>query len=276
MRFGIQRAIGVSLLLVVGAGIGFTLSARAQQEHKIGYQDTPILPGGKWHVHDGTRPQPTIIDPGSASTQEAPGKPPSDAHILFDGTDLSKWIGDNGKPAAWVVSNGFMTITPKTRGIHTVEDIGDCQMHIEWSAPNPPRGRDQDRGNSGVIFFNKYEVQVLDSYENITYPDGQAASIYGSYPPLVNAMRKPGEWNVYDIFFNVPRFKDGKLEKPGYFTVIHNGVIVQNHVELLGDSFHRKMPAYTPHAPKGPLYLQDHGHPVRYRNIWYRELKDSD
>ncbi len=264
-----------AIVLVAGAAIGAALMAQVQ-ERKIGYQATPLLPGGKWHVHDGTRPQPKIIAPGTASTAEMPGRPPSDAVILFDGKDLSKWEGPGGKPAAWKVENGCMEITPKSGGVSTKESIGDCQLHIEWSAPNPPKGIDQSRGNSGVLFFNKYEVQVLDSYENKTYPDGQAASIYGTYPPLVNAMRKPGEWNVYDILFTVPRFEGGKLVKPGYFTVMHNGVVVHNHAELLGDSLHRQLPVSTPPPPRGPLFLQDHGSPVRYRNIWYRELKDYD
>ena len=158
----------------------------------------------------------------------------------------------------------------------TKDPIGDCHLHIEWSAPSPGRGSSQGRGNSGVLFFGRYEIQVLDSFDNKTYPDGQAASIYGTYPPLVNAMRKPGEWNVYDIIFTVPRFENDKLVKPGYFTVLHNGVVVHNHAELLGDSNHRALPTYRPHPPKGQLVLQDHGNPVRYRNIWYRELKDYD
>lgn len=274
---------------IAGAALGGTLVALharaldaqpaasiAGQEHGLGYQDTPMLPGGKWHVHDGTRPQPRIITPGTNSTQETPGKPPSDAIVLFDGKDLSKWQGPNGQPAGWEVRDGYMVVEPKAGSIATREPIGDCQLHIEWSAPTPPHGTSQERGNSGVLFFGRYEVQVLDSYDNKTYPDGQAAAIYGSYPPLVNAMRPPGEWNMYDIVFTVPRFEGDKLVKPGYFTVFHNGVLVQNHVELLGDSLHRQLPVYHPHPPQGPLVLQDHGNRVRYRNIWYRPLRPED
>src|SRR5437879_5191296 len=213
MVFRARRLIVVAPAVLAGALIGI-FAAKAQQNN-LGYQDTPMLPGGKWHVHDGTRPQPKVIDPGSFSTQETQGKAPSDAIVLFDGTDLSKWVADkDGGPAKWKVENGYAIIGGG--GIHTKDDIGDCQLHIEWSAPTPPKGSSQGRGNSGVIFFNRYEVQVLDSYDNQTYPDGQAASIYGSWPPLVNAMKKPGEWNVYDIVFIVPRFEDGKLTKPGY------------------------------------------------------------
>ena len=272
MRSGIRKTSLAGAILALGIGLG----AAAQQGRKIGYSDTPMLPGGKWHVHDGTRPQPKIIDPGTASTQDPAGRPPSDAIVLFDGKDLSKWEGPGGKPAGWKVENGYMEIAPKAGSIQTRDPIGDVQLHIEWSAPVPPKGIDQGRGNSGVLFFGRYEVQVLDSYDNQTYPDGQAASIYGTYPPLVNAMRKPGEWNVYDILFTVPRFEGEKLVKPGYFTVFHNGVCVHNHAELLGDSNHRQLPSYHPHPPKGALVLQDHGNPVRYRNIWYRELKDYD
>lgn len=268
-----RNMASIGLMLVVGATIGIAFAAQGQHDD-LGYQDTPML--GKWHVHDGLRPQPTVVDPGSFSTQDTPGKPPSDAIILFDGKDLSKWQGPNGKPAGWTVENGIATIKPGSGSITTKEDIGDCQLHIEWSSPTPPKGQGQGRGNSGVIFFGRYEIQVLDSYNAKTYPDGQAAALYGSYPPLVNASRPPGEWNIYDIIFTVPRFDGDKLIKPGYFTVLHNGVVVHNHVELLGNSNHRALPKYEPHPPQGPLLLQDHGNPVRYRNIWYRKLKNYD
>ena len=272
MKKTVRVTAGIAVLLALGAGL---VSARAKQAHDdLGYQDTPMLPGGKWHVHDGTRPQPKAIDPGTASVQDAPGKPPSDAIVLFDGKDLSRWKSGNGGPAPWKIENGYAEV--RGGSISTRDEIGDCQFHVEWTAPLVVKGKGQGRGNSGVLFFGRYEVQVLDSYDNPTYPDGQAAAIYGSYPPMVNAMRKPGEWEVYDIVFTVPRFEDGKLSKPGYFTVIHNGVVVQNHVELLGETQHRQFPKYNPHPPKGSVVLQDHGNPVRYRNIWYRELKSSD
>lgn len=272
-----RNVVGTGLLLAVGAGGGAALTARAQQQQTppkdtLGYQDTPLQANGKWHVHDGLRPQPPVIDPGTASTQDAAGKPPSDAVVLFDGTDMSHWT-DGGKPAAWKVENGYMEVTPKMGSITSKEQLGDVQLHVEWTAPTVIKGNGQGRGNSGVMFFNgKYEVQVLDSYNNPTYPDGQAAGIYNSYPPMANATRKPGEWNVYDIMFEVPRFDNGKLTRPGYVTVMHNGVCVQNHVELLGEGTHKVRAAYHAHNPTGPLMLQNHGNPVRYRNIWYRDL----
>lgn len=274
-KFSIWNAVGVAMVLVVGVA-GGALATRFVDDEHPGYQDTPLVPGQKWHVHDSMRPHPPIIDPGTASTQDTAGKPPSDATVLFDGTDLSHWT-DGGKPAAWKVENGYMEVTPKTGSIVSKDQLGDCQLHVEWSERTDVKGSSQGRGNSGVLFFGgKYEVQVLDSYKNLTYADGQAASIYGSWPPLVNAMRKPGEWQVYDILFTAPRFDGQKLSKPGYFTVFHNGVCVHNHVELLGETFHRKSAAYTPHGLTGPLMLQNHGDAVRYRNIWFRPLKDYD
>jgi hypothetical protein len=278
-----MRSIGLmTASLVVAAG--FALSVAAQQEKekpKLGYKDTPMLPGGKWHVHDGDRPQPAVITAGTSSTPEAPGKPPSDAVVLFDGTDLSKWVTRDGKPAGGKVEDGAMVIPgrgePGSGLIKTKDHFGDCQLHIEWAAPVPAKGRDQARGNSGIEIFSRYEIQVLDSYENLTYPDGQAAAIYGQYPPLVNASRPPGQWQTYDIVFNAPRFDgEGKLESPAYITLLHNGVLVHNHTAVLGGVAFRGQPKYTKHDPKGPIQLQDHGNPVRYRNIWIRELKDYD
>ena len=265
----------VAALAVLGS---VTWQSLAQNPSKmnVGYSDTPMQPNGKWHVHDGSRPQPTVITPGTFSTQEAPGKPPSDAVVLFDGTDLSKWRKEKGEPAGWKVENGYMVVTPKAGDIFTKDEFGDCQLHIEWSAPNPPKGESQGRGNSGIFFMTNFELQVLDSYQNVTYPDGQAAALYGQYPPLVNASRRPGEWQVYDVIFTAPRFSGGKLETPAHITVMHNGVFVHNHTALLGPTGHRMIGTYTPQEPKGPLKLQDHGDPVRYRNIWVRPLKSYD
>jgi hypothetical protein len=272
-RSSYRLALGLAAIAL--AVIGVAASA-LQNGRKVGYDDTPFLPGGKWRVHDGKRPQPRVIDPGSASTQEAPGKPPSDAVVLFDGTDLSHWQTDNGQPPRWKVENGYMVIPKNGGSLISKDQFGDCQLHVEFSTPNPPQGIDQGRGNSGVIIMGRYEIQVLDNYQNETYPDGQCGSIYGQYPPLVNASRKPGEWQTYDIVFTAPRFENGKLVKPAYATVFHNGVLVHNHAEILGAMAHRALPQYTPHDAKGPLLLQDHGNPVRYRNIWYRELKGYD
>jgi hypothetical protein len=260
------------LLLLVAASVALTAAPLpAADSTSLGYQDTPLIPGTKWHVHDGLRPQPPVVAPG------APGKAPSDAIVLFDGTDLSKWRAGNGKPSAWKVEDGAMVVPPKGTenggDIWTREEFGDVQLHIEFAVPSPPKGSGQARGNSGVFFFGRYEFQVLDSHENPTYPDGQAGSLYGQAPPLVNASRPPGEWQSYDIIFTAPRFQDGKLEAPAYVTAFHNGVLVQHHTPVLGATGHRTLAKYSPHGPKGPIKLQDHGDPMRFRNIWARPLK---
>lgn len=230
-----------------------------------------------WKIHDPDRPVPPVIDPGTASTQESPGRPPSDAIVLFDGKDLSKWQHDDGSPAKWKVENGYVEVVPKTGEMRTKESFGDCQLHVEFREPTPPHGESQERGNSGVFLQGLYEVQVLDSYDNKTYADGQASAIYGQYPPLVNAARPPGEWQWYDIVFHGARFDtDGKLTRPARFTVFHNGVLVQDNVEPSGPTAHGHRPPYKPTPEKLPLALQDHGNPVRYRNIWIRELKPGE
>ena len=236
----------------------------------VGYDDTPFLPDSKWRVHDGTRPQPRIVTP--ATTDAAP---PSDAIIQFNGTDLSKWSGREGE-AKWKVENGYMEATT-TGDIETYNHFGDCQVHLEWAAPAEVIGNSQGRGNSGVFLMGLYEIQVLDGYDNPTYADGLTASIYGEYPPLVNACRKPGEWQTYDIIFEAPSWKNDHLVKAAYITVIHNGVVVHHRKKALGPTGHRNVANYeTPHAPTGPLKLQDHGNPVRYRNVWIRPLTDYD
>lgn len=231
---------------------------------------------GDWAIHDRNRPQPRVVDPGSASTPEQAGKAPSDAIVLFDGKDLSKWRSQKDKgPARWKVENGYFEVAKETGSIETADAFGDCQLHVEWASPNPPAGTDQDRGNSGVYLMGRYEVQVLDSYRAETYPDGQAGALYGQYPPLVNATRPPGQWQAYDIVFHGPRFdKDGKVQRPARVTVLLNDVLVQDDSELTGPTAHKARPPYEAHAPKLPLALQDHEHPVRYRNIWIRELSE--
>jgi len=231
---------------------------------------------GDWPIHDRNRPAPKVIDPGTASTQEQAGKPPSDATVLFGGKDLAGWKSQkDGGPAKWKVENGYMEVVKGTGYIETTQGFGDCQLHVEWMAPSPPVGQDQDRGNSGVFLMGQYEVQVVDSYQNTTYPDGQAAALYGQYPPLVNASRPPGQWQIYDIVFRAPRFDgDGKVTRPARVTVLHNGVLVQEGVDLTGPTAHKARPPYKAHPAKLPLALQDHDHPVRYRNIWIRELPE--
>ena len=241
--------------------------AEDKPKHPLGYQDTPIIPGTKWHVHDGERPQPTVVTPG-----EKPGDAPSDAIVLFDGKDLSKWRNAKGEAATWKVENGYAEVAPKTGDIFTKDEFGpDFQLHLEFATP-PPVGDSQGRGNSGCFLFGRYEIQILDSYQNPTYADGGATGIYGYMPPRVNASRPPGKWQAYDIIVEGPRFKDGKLAKPLIVTVLHNGVVTQNHTALIGETPHKKVGTYTAHPEKGPLKLQDHGNPMRFRNIWIREI----
>ncbi|HEY2930927.1 MAG TPA: DUF1080 domain-containing protein [Acidobacteriota bacterium] len=231
----------------------------------------------EWKIHDMDRPQPPVISPPTASTQEAAGLAPSDAIVLFDGKDLTQWRSESGEPTKWKAENGYMESVRGTGYAVTSQSFGDCQLHVEFATPTPPRGESQGRGNSGVFLMKQYETQVLDSYQNKTYPDGQAAAIYGQYPPLVNASRPPGQWQTYDIIFHAPRFdKDGKLLKPARETVLHNGVLVQDNVELMGPTAHQQRPPYKVHPDKMPISLQDHGNPVRYRNIWIRELAPAD
>jgi hypothetical protein len=227
----------------------------------------------KWKIHDMDRPVPPVVTPGTASTQKTPGKAPSDAVVLFDGTNLDQWSATDGSTAKWKVENGYFEVVPKTGYIHTKKSFGDCQLHVEFSEPTPPKGDSQDRGNSGVFLMGLYEIQVLDSYENRTYADGQAASVYGQYPPLANAARPPGQWQSYDIVFHAPHFdKAGKLLKPARVTVFYNGVLAQDNVEPTGPTAHGERPPYKPGPDEAPLALQDHGDSVRYRNIWIREL----
>lgn len=222
----------------------------------------------------GQMPDPSK-EPRVVTPAEAPGAPPSDAVVLFDGKDLSKWASqkDGTSPAAWDVVDGAMQVKPKTGGIQTRDRFGSVQLHIEFATPTVVKGAGQGRGNSGIFLMNNYEIQVLDSYQNPTYFHGQAGSIYKQHTPLVNPIRKPGEWNVYEIVFNAPKFdEDGKLLKRATFTAFLNGVLVQDHVEVMGVTAHDRPPYYEKHADRMPLSLQDHGDLVRFRNIWVRSL----
>ena len=231
-------------------------------------------PDPNWLEHDRDRPMAPVITPATASTDAAPGKPPSDATVLFDGKDISSWVSLDGSPTRWIVRDGYLECVRGSGYVRTLQNFGDCQLHVEWAAPTPARGEGQGRGNSGVFFgLDRYEIQVLDSYNAKTYADGAAASVYGQYPPLVNASRPPGEWQTYDILWTAPRFEtDGKLKSPARVTVLHNGVLVQNNVELTGPTSWLERAPYRAHPEKQPISLQDHGNPVRYRNIWVREL----
>lgn len=263
-----MRKLVLSLVVVV-AGALAVMTWRNTEQANFAQQRDPK----DWPIHDMNRPRPPVMTPGTASTQERAGRPPSDAVVVFGGKDLSKWESMKGEPAPWKVAGDYFEVVPKTGGIRTKQGFGDCQLHVEWMAPAPPRGEGQDRGNSGVFLMGLYEVQVLDSYQNDTYPDGQAAALYGQFPPLVNVSRPPGQWQTYDIIFRAPRFdQDSKVQRPARVTVLHNGALVQDNVELMGPTTHKARPPYKAHPDKLPISLQDHDHPVRFRNIWIREL----
>ncbi len=239
----------------------------------------PQQPWSKWKVHDMTRPTPPIVSPGTSGTANEPGKPPSDAIVLFDGKDLSHWQSPDGSEPTFTLQDGVMLSTnvktPRnTKNLQSKEKFGDVQLHLEWAEPTPPKGDSQGRGNSGVFLFGKFETQVLDSYNNRTYADGQCGGIYGQYPPQVNASRPPGEWQTYDIIFHRPRYENGKLVHKARITTIQNGVLMQDSQEIEGPTGHMIVAKYPASMPeKGPLELQFHGNPVRYRNIWVRPLE---
>jgi hypothetical protein len=234
------------------------------------YTDTPVLPASTYRVHDPERPQPPAVDPGEPTTQP----PPADATALFDGGDLDAWETVDGGPAAWTVEEGeYFEVASGAGDVRTREPIGDCQLHVEWRTPAPPADS-WDRGNSGVFLMDRYEIQVFDNYENAIYADGRAGAVYGQHPPLVDACREPGAWQSFDLVWRGPRFDDdGELTRPAVVTVLHNGVVVQDGSEVYGPTAHQQSRPYEPHAPAAPLRLQDHGDPVRFRNVWYRPLR---
>lgn len=268
-------------LATLGLGLLAGACVVAQQMKKpgyrtspTGYSDTPVITGQKWKVHDIDRPRPQSVTPGQQL-----GEPPSDAIILLDGKNLDQWTFNTKKkdaPTSWKLENGYMEVVPGAGTASTKEKFGDMQLHIEWSAPTELSGDSQWRANSGVLIMGRYEIQVLDSWNNPTYADGQAASIYGQWPPLKNATRKPGEWNAYDIIWEAPKFEGGKLVRPPYVTVFHNGVLMHHRKELIGPMAHRVVEPFKPHGAEEPLSLQDHDVPVRYRNIWARRLNGYD
>jgi hypothetical protein len=259
--FPMRRAICVTLLL------GSVLTAQAPNTN-LGYTDTPMLPGLPYRVHDPARPHPIVVTPSAEA-----GGAPSDAVVLFDGRDLTRW--ETAKQP-WKVENGYLEVVPNAGDIRSREKFGDVQLHVEWAAPAVVRGTSQNRGNSGIFLQGRYEVQVLDSSENPTYADGQAGAIYGQWPPLVNPVRKPGDWQSYDIVFEAPRFEGGRLEKPAYLTVFLNGVLLHHRKEAMGPTVHRALAAYNAQPSEDALVLQDHQQPVRYRNIWVRRLGGYD
>lgn len=263
-----MRKVAPALMLMLMLGTGPALA-----QEKPGFKDTPVLPGGQWRVHDADRPAPAVVTPAAA-----PGGAPSDAVVLFDGRSTDAWRGER---AMWPVENGALVVPSRARSggennLISKQSFGDVQMHLEFRSPNPPTKTSQDRGNSGIWFMQRYEVQILDGYNNPTYADGTVGAVYGWKPPLVNASRKPGEWQSYDIVFERPRFAaDGSLVRPAYVTAFLNGVLVQNHQAMLGTTAWRQVSAYTAHADAAPIQLQDHDSPVAYRNIWVRPLTEA-
>ena len=269
----ITSALGASAL---GAAVTLGVLAAAAAKAPEGYTDTPKQPDGKWHVHDPNRPLPATVLPGKTFSHEAP--PPSDATVLFDGKDLSKWqSGKGGGEPKWKVENGYVETT-RTGTMRTKDEFGDFQLHIEWATPSKVEGKGQGRGNNGLNIYGRYEIQILDSFENQTYADGQAAAIYGQTPPLVNASKGPGEWQTYDVIWEGPRWDEsGKLTRKASVTVLHNGVVVHHKRELYGHTPYRGLGNYNkPHPPKGYIELYEHGNAVRFRNIWIRPLGEDD
>ena len=269
MRENQMKQIAWAGAFAVVAAMGCTASA----QDKPGFTDTPVLPGGQWHVHDPDRPYPEVVTPGAT-----PGAAPSDAVVLFDGASLDAW---QPQATPWPIAGGAMTSTPRAQGegenfLISKESFGDVQLHLEFRSPNPPSGDSQNRGNSGIWFMERYEVQVLDAYQNPTYADGTVGALYGWKPPLVNPSRPPGEWQSYDIVFERPHFgSDGAVLRPAYFTVFLNGVLVQNRQPALGTIVWRKVAKYEPHGDAAPIRIQDHNSPVSFRNIWVRRLPEA-
>ena len=264
MKTSVMKIVVCVLLVAMVLGVGCFAAMQAK----------------KYDVHDMTRENPPVITAG-----EQIGQPPSDAIVLFDGEDTSQWVSERkgGGEVPWKIENGYMEVTSKGGGIRTKKAFGNCQLHVEWRSPEgiDPAITDQKRSNSGVFLMDRYEVQVLDSYTddnyktNRTYADGQAAAIYGSHPPMVNACRKPGQWQTYDISFMRPLFdENGKLLRKARITLLHNGVVVHNNLEIEGTTSHKKKAAYTPHE-SGYIHLQDHDNPICFRNIWIRELPEQ-
>jgi hypothetical protein len=235
-----------------------------QGEQKVGYTDTPFIPGTKWRVHDGDRPQPVVV-------QAPEGAPPSDAIALFEAAGLSAWKGKNG-PAEWTLDRSLFTVKRGAGNIETKQHFGSCQLHLEFRTREGVTTRDQGRSNSGIFFMGRYEIQILDNFQNKTYADGTVGAVYGQTPPLVNPSRPAGSWQEYDIVFEAPKFDGQKLIAPAYATVFLNGVLVQNRTEFMGATVWRALPKYEPHPETGPIVLQDHGDAVSFRNIWVRNL----
>jgi len=265
-----------TLCLLLGTAIAFLHSPVYAQEHGLvyskdgsgvfGYKDTPIQPWSGYHVHDPDRPAPRKIDPGEPNARQIPRRPPSDAIVLFDGTDVSKW-----RPSKWIVRDGYIEATEGS--LTTRQEFGSFQLHLEWQAPERPEDDVMNRGNNGVMLMGVFEIQIYESYNTKIYPDGQAAAIYSQTPPMVNACGKPGEWQSYDITFFAPLYTDGKLTQRARVTMFHNGVLVHHNQEIYGTTSHRRLPGdYPAGKTASPLSLAGHRSPVRFRNLWLRPL----
>lgn len=257
----VSVTVALALLLAYSATVIAVEVVKAKDGSGIpGYKDTPVQPWSGYHVHDPDRPAPRRVQPGLSSSA------PSDAVVLFDGTNLSKW-----QKSTWKIEDEELVAV--SGNLTTKESFGDCQIHLEWQVPDPPVGDDWDHGNNGVLLMGLFEIQIFDTCTTPLYPDGQAASVYGQTPPLVNACRKPGQWQSYDIIFYAPVFKDGKLFNPARITMMHNSVLVHHNQEIYGPTGHRILSKYDkPIEPKRPLVLSGHNNPVRFRNIWIRPL----
>lgn len=273
-----KRLIAIAALAAIATNLGLAQDKPKPKEIVIdgiaGFQDTPMQPDGKWHVHDPARPQPPVVTPGATFSQNAGA--PSDAVVLFDGKDLFAWRDKKtGGPAQWILQDG-VAISAKG-DIQTVQKFGDVQLHLEFKEPVPPKGSGQGRGNSGIYFMGLYEIQILDCFNNKTYADGSIGGLYGQHPALATAVRPPGEWQTYDLIFTAPRFaEDGKLISPAYLTAILNGVVVQNHQPFRGPTNWRSPGSYSKHAAELPIVLQWHDNSVSFRNIWVRSVPQNN
>jgi hypothetical protein len=271
----VTRNVTICLTAIILAGITGIVAQNAKKQDPVQYIETAA---GRWMVHDEDRPAPPVVTPGVCGAPEPQAKAPSDAAVLFDGKDLANWTDEKGGPSKWIIRDGYMESVKGAGYARTRQQFGSCQVHLEFATPSAVSGTGQGRGNSGVFLQGWYEVQVLDSYENKTYPDGQCGALYGRAVPLVNACCRPGQWQTYDIVYHRPLFDQaGKVTKKAVFTVLQNGLLIQDNVELQGGTGWNGPHAvtdYAPHGDKGPLMLQDHNNPVRFRNIWIRELRD--
>jgi hypothetical protein len=261
-----------TLTLLAFASPLLLVAAEKKEEWPVGYSDTPlIVPNGKWKVHDIDRPRPDPVAPGKTAADA-----PSDAIVLFDGTSTDQLAGKNGAPCPWKIENGELIVAGGD--IWTKASFGSCQLHLEWKTDPNTEGKSQKKGNAGIFFMDRYETQILDCDNNLTYADGMAGAVYGQTPPLVNAVRHAGEWQTYDIVFNAPKLDNGKVVEPAHITTILNGIVVQNYTTILGPTLHRKNTTYSGTFPaEAPFRFQDHKNsiPDRLRNIWVRKLPET-